>query len=154
MKRRQQIGLLLLVLTCRMAAQTSPDGTVQVQKLQVLRDGDNVRVEMTLSAQTNASVETAANPDRLVIVLPNTISDAKQQRAAVNINGIRTVRIGLHSANPPVTRVVVDLDRVHPYTLTSEGNTVVLRVQPAAPSPTSATRRNSAPPAASSGSLA
>jgi hypothetical protein len=155
MKRRQQIGLLLLILlTCYMAAQTSPDGMVQVQKLQVLRDGADIRVEVTLSAPTNAAVEIAANPDRLVIVLPNTISDAKQQRTAVNINGIRTVRIGLNSANPPLTKVVVDLDRVHPYTLASEGNTVVLRIQPAAPSPTSATRRHSAPPAASSGSLA
>src|SRR5438309_11923699 len=87
MKRRKQIGLLLLLLTSYTAAQTPAVGTVQVEKLQVLRDGGDVRVEVTLSAQTSPSVEIASNPDRLVIVLPNTISDAKQQRAAVNING-------------------------------------------------------------------
>ena len=153
MKRRKQIGLLLLMLTSYTAAQTPAVGTVQVEKLQVLRDGGDVRVEVTLSAQTSPSVEIASNPDRLVIVLPNTISDAKQQRAAVNINGIRSVRIGLNSANPPITRVVIDLDRVHPYTLSSEGNRIVVRIQPASTSSSSAVRR-SAPPAASSGSLA
>ena len=82
MKRRKQIGLLLLMLTSYTAAQTPAVGTVQVEKLQVLRDGGDVRVEVTLSAQTSPSVEIASNPDRLVIVLPNTISDAKQQRAS------------------------------------------------------------------------
>jgi len=64
-----------------------------------------------------------------VLSLPGIVSDAKQKRYPLNANGVRGVRLGLNSANPPVTRVVVDLDSAHPYTLSAEGNSIVLRVQ-------------------------
>lgn len=155
MKSTGQIGLLLVVLPYCAMAQISATVAVQVQKLEVLQDGDGVRVEITLNAETKPSVEIASNPDRIVMALPNTVSDARQQRAAVNVNGIRSVRMGLNSANPPITRVVVDLDRAYPYTLAAEGTRIVLRIQPAAGSSSTATPRHNGPPAAaSSGSLA
>ena len=135
--------LLMFLGTCA-AAQNA----VQVQRLEVLRDRSDVRVEVTLNGDTNPSVETAIHPDRIILVLPNTISDAKQQRAVVGANGVRSVRMGLNSVNPPVTRVVVDLDRPHPYTLGSQGSRIVLTIQPSGASSSSAHR--SGPPAAAS----
>lgn len=139
--------LLMFLGTCA-AAQNA----VQVQRLEVLRDRSDVRVEVTLNGDTNPSVETAIHPDRIILVLPNTISDAKQQRAVVGANGVRSVRMGLNSVNPPVTRVVVDLDRPHPYTLGSQGSRIVLTIQPSGASSSSA-HRSGPPAAASFGSL-
>ncbi len=87
---------------------------------------------MILTGSVQASVETAINPDRLVLILPGTVSDAKQKRFPLDANGVHGVRLGLNSASPPVTRVVVDLDSAHPYTLNTEGNRITLRVQPSA----------------------
>jgi hypothetical protein len=133
-KLSRYFGALLLVLMSGAAAQTTAAGAGVVRNLEVLRDGNDTRVEVTLSAAVNPSVEIATQPDRLVLVLPNTVSGARQRRVRVNDNGLRRVRMGLNSANPPVTRVIVDLDGARPYTLTPEGNKVTLTVRPALPS--------------------
>ena len=111
-------------------AQNAGPSAVSVEGLRVLRDRGGVRVEITLSAEAaaGAGVTLAKNPDRLVLDLPNTLSNAKQQQLSVNYKGIRAVRLGLNSAHPPVTRVVVDLDQIRPYLLQSEGNRIVLLV--------------------------
>ena len=111
------------------AAQGAAPGTVSVQRLKVVRDtANNLRVEITLSATISGSpsVTVARNPDRLVLDLPNTLSEAKQQQVAVNYKGVRRVRLGLNSTAPPITRVVVDMDQAHPYGLQSEGSRVTL----------------------------
>jgi hypothetical protein len=123
-------GLLLIIASCA-AAQTRPGRAVEVRNLEVLREGNNTKVEVTLSASVNPSVEIATQPDRLVLVLPNTVSSAQQRRLGVNDNGVRRVRMGLNSASPPVTRVVVDLDEARPYALTPVGNKITLTVRPA-----------------------
>ena len=111
-----------------MAAQTVPP--VNVQKMQVVRAGNDVRVEITLSQPVKPSVIVATNPDRLVIELPNTVSAGKQKQEAVHAAGVRRVRMGLHQAEPPITRVVVDLEQSVPYRLLTEGNRVTLVLSP------------------------
>jgi hypothetical protein len=72
----------------------------------------------------------ASNPDRLVLQLPNTEAPAKQQAVTVNQNGVKGVRVGLNRAAPPIARVVVDLNTVHPYQLVMNGTTISLTVLP------------------------
>jgi hypothetical protein len=112
------------------AAQSTAGGAAEIEQLQVKRDGADVTIQVVLTGAVKPAVETAINPDRLVLVLPGTLSDAKQKHFPLDANGVKAVRLGLNSANPPVTRVVVDLDSSHPYTLNTEGNVVTLRVQP------------------------
>jgi len=120
---------MLLLASSYGAAQSGATGAAEVEQLQVRREGADVKIEVILTGAVRPSVETATNPDRLVLSLPGIVSDAKQKRYPLNANGVRGVRLGLNSANPPVTRVVVDLDSAHPYTLSAEGNSIVLRVQ-------------------------
>jgi hypothetical protein len=112
------------------AAQNTAGGAAEIEQLQVKRDGSDVTIQVVLTGTVKPTVETAINPDRLVLILPGTISDAKQKHFPLDANGVRAVRLGLNSANPPVTRVVVDLDSAHPYTLSSDGKSITLRVQP------------------------
>ena len=144
---RTQLGILL-VWVSSMTAQTLAPATVQ--QLQVVNAGSDVRIELRLSATVKPSLTIATKPDRLVLELPNTISEGKQKRVAVHVPGVRGIRIGLHQGEPPVTRVVVDLDESVPYQLLTEGNrlTLVLSTQ-------SVARSKHTPPArAVSGGLA
>ncbi len=124
---RRQCGVLLLLVSCACAQSAAP-GTVNVERLRVVPDRANVRVEITLSAASGAAIAVtlAKNPNRLVLDLPNTLSNAKQQQVSVNYEGVRDVRLGLNSAHPPVTRVVVDMDQIRPYVLQNDGNRVML----------------------------
>lgn len=130
MPDRRQYGVLLLLASCALAQRAAP-GPVNVQSQRITRDSTNVRVEITLTGPANGSVTLAKNPERLVLDLPNALAGTKRQ-VDVNYKGVRRVRLALNSAFPPVTRVVVDLDQVHPYVLRSEGNRVLLMVGPAA----------------------
>ncbi len=116
----------MLLLTWA-SAQVATAG--ELSQVTVRQESSAVRVEILLTAPSRASVETAQKPDRLIVVLPTTRSDARQQRIAVGKNGIRDVRYGLHGADPVLTHVVVDLDRALPYVLSIEGNKVVLTLE-------------------------
>jgi hypothetical protein len=139
--------IVLLLLASLGAAQSTAGGAAEIEQLQVRREGADVTIQVILTGSVKPAVETAINPDRLVLVLPGTLSDAKQKHFPLEANGVKAVRLGLNSANPPVTRVVVDLDSVHPYTLNTEGNVITLRVQ--ATEAVTAARRNGPVPAAS-----
>jgi hypothetical protein len=126
---RTRVLPVLLLLGSLGAAQSTAGGGAEVEQLQVKRAGADVTIQVILTSSVKPSVETATNPDRLVLVLPGILSDAKQKHFPLDANGVRGVRMGLNSPNPPVTRVVVDLDSAHPYALSVEGNIVTLRVQ-------------------------
>src|SRR6266478_4343863 len=139
--------IALLLLTSLGAAQNTAGGAAEIEQLRVKREGADVKIEVILTGAIQPSVETATNPDRLVLTLPGTVSDAKQKHFPLNANGVQGVRVGLNSANPPVTRVVVDMVSAHPYTVSTEGTHIIVRVQ-AAENETVA-RRSGPVPAAS-----
>jgi len=123
---QKHLGTLLLLLSCAAAQNTA--GTATVQSVKTVRDGSNLRVEVTLSAPVKPSFETASNPDRVLLDFPGTTSNDTIKSIAVNANGVRRVRTGQHSASPLITRVVLDLDQAHPYTVTAEGNKVIVTI--------------------------
>jgi len=130
MKAAQKyLAVWLLFLTC--AAAQTPGGVATVQAVKAVQDGADLRVEITLSAAVTPSVETAFQPDRILLDFPGTRCNASTAAVAVNQDGVRRVRTGQHSTEPLVTRVVLDLDRAHPYTLRTDGNRVILTVGPA-----------------------
>ena len=116
----------MLLLSCAVAQ--NPAATVTVQNVAASRDGADVRVDITLSAPVKPSVETAFHPDRILLDLPDTNCNNNTRNVAVNSNGVRRVRIGQHSTNPRITRVVLDLDQARAYTLKTEGNHVIVTV--------------------------
>ena len=144
---RTRLVLVLLLVASLGAAQSTAGGAAEIEQLQVKREGADVTIQVILTSSVKPTVDTAVNPDRLVLVLPGTLSDAKQKHFPLDANGVRGVRVGLNSSNPPVTRLVVDLNEAHSYTLNAEGNTITLRVQAA--DTASAARRNGPAPAAS-----
>ena len=129
MKRLIYLGSLL-VLGAMLSAQTSEAGPGEVRKVEVFPANGEIRVEITLSAAVTPSVETAQYPDRLVLKLPGTVSEAQQKRINVQQLGVRSVRFGLNHSEPPETRLVVDLDQAHPYKILTDGAKIILVVEP------------------------
>lgn len=144
--------LNLLLLLVSVAAAQAGGNAAEIRNLEVVRNGDQLQVEITLSSPVTPSVITATGPERLVLELPNTSSDSKQKRLPINRDGVKAIRFGLNTANPPLTHVVVDLDSARAYQLATEGNKVVLIVLPGVSSARSG-HRDGAPPAAASSPL-
>src|SRR5579864_4417948 len=145
---QRHLAALMLLLSCA-AAQTATKATVQ--SLRTAREGSDLRVEILLNATVIPTVDTAQNPDRILLDFPDTTCNDSTKNLTVNANGVRRVRTGQHSTAPMITRVVIDLDQAHPYTMKSEGNRIILTVGAA-----ETARHNSsqgAPVAATSGNL-
>ncbi len=127
MKRLIYLGSLLV--GAMLSAQTTEPGPGVLRKVEVLPGNGEIRVEITLSAAVIPSVEVAQHPDRLVLKLPGTVSDAQQKRILVRQLGVRSVRFRLNRPNPPETHLVVDLDQEHPYKILTNGTKIILVVE-------------------------
>jgi len=98
---------LLLMGVVAAAAQTPS----QLDRVNVIRDADNVRVEMTASGALTPKLSKLDSPARVVIDLPETVMATGQNHIAVGTAGIKGVRIGMDGQAHPTTRIVVDLEK-------------------------------------------
>jgi type IV pilus assembly protein PilQ len=105
---------LLLMGVVAAAAQTPS----QLDRVNVIRDADNVRVEMTASGALTPKLSKLDSPARVVIDLPETVMATGQNHIAVGTDGIKGVRIGMDGQAHPTTRIVVDLEKALAYELT------------------------------------
>ena len=146
--RKQLLGVFLplLVVVLVAAAETQNTGTeatrhAAVQKVNVVRGDDGIRVEITARGQVAPKLSTLDRPDRVVLDLPNTVVGTSQNRISVDSDGVKGVRVGMDGQTPPTTRVVVDLQQACPYELLpSSDNKIVLQLHPAATTARAATR--------------
>ena len=122
---QKYLGIAVLLLSCAAAQNPRP---LTVRKVTTSRQGSDLRIEITVSAPVKPEVDTAVEPDRILLDFPNTICNNSTSKVAVHANGVRQVRTAQHSTTPYVTRVVLDLDEVRPYVVTAEGNTIILTV--------------------------
>jgi hypothetical protein len=122
-------GFLLAVTIC-----STPLATAQTQDLpsirrvQVLRNRGGVEIEIEASDRVIPQTHEIANPARLVIDFVNVTAGAQLHNQAVNREAVKNVRVGLFSADPPVTRVVLDLNGPQPYQVFPSGRTVIVKV--------------------------
>jgi type IV pilus assembly protein PilQ len=114
--RKQQLTIFvsMLLVTLAAAAQT----TSQLDRVNVIRDADNIRIEMTANGTVTPKLSTLDSPARVVIDLPETAKATGQTHIAVDAPGVKDVRIGTNGQAHPTTRVVVDLEKACSYELT------------------------------------
>jgi hypothetical protein len=145
---QKHLGTLALLLSC--AAAQNSTSRARVQRVITAREEGNLRIEITLSAPVKPSAATAVHPDRILLDLPNTTSNDDTRNVPVHANGVRRVRTGRLSTSPLITRVVLDLDQAHAYTMKTEGNRIIIMVGPAEAARAAS---HGAPVAATSGNL-
>ena len=115
--RKQQaiIFVSLLLMGVVAAAAQAPS---QLDRVNVIRDAENVRIEMTASGAVTPKLSKLDSPERVVVDLPETMMATGQSHISVDAAGVKGVRIGMNGQAHPTTRVVVDLEKACAYELT------------------------------------
>ena len=80
-----------------------------MRRVQVLGSRSPVEIEIEASDRLVPSTQVLSGPDRLVVDLPNALPRAELRNQTLNRGDVKSVRVGLSTAKPPVTRVVIDL---------------------------------------------
>jgi hypothetical protein len=109
-------------VTCQAQAVSS------IRRVQVLDTRKQVEIEIETSDRMVPQTNLITGPDRLVVDFVNAVPGAQLRNQAVNRGEVRSLRVGLFSSNPPVTRVVIDLNGPQPYQVFPSGRTVIVKV--------------------------
>jgi len=99
-----------------------------IRRVQVLRTRDHVEIEIEASDRVVPQANVITGPDRLIVDFVNAVPGAQLRNQAVNRGEVKSLRVGLFSKNPPVTRVVLDLNGPQPYQVFPSGRTVIVKV--------------------------
>jgi type IV pilus assembly protein PilQ len=109
--RKQVLGLIVpllaLALVATAADVTVPGSTASLQRLEVSRDRDGLRVEFKANGPLAPKVTTLESPARIVVDLPNTVMATAQSSLTVGQDGVKDIRIGMDARHN--TRVVLDV---------------------------------------------
>jgi len=144
------VGLLAFVLIAA-AADTPGKGTATtaaLQRLEVTRGQDGLRVEFKAKGVVTPKVTTLDSPARIVVDLPNTVMATGLSHINVGSDGVKGVRVGMNGQVPPSTRVVVDLASARQHELvTGQDGSFILKIQDAvvAKGPTASTAKPATP---------
>ena len=130
MRRSRRLVTAFFLLAPIAAAQNSPSRPAEVFGLKLSDQEGEVRIELSTSATVPSAEVIATYRDTIILDLQGAVYHALPRRLQVNHAGIRAVRLWMQSENPPLTRVVVEIDRTEQYLVSSNGNSVVLRVGP------------------------
>jgi hypothetical protein len=99
-----------------------------IRRVQVLRTRGQVEIEIEASDRVVPHTNVLTGPDRLIVDFVNARPGAQLRSQAVNRGEVKGVRVGLFSADPPVTRIVLDLNGPQPYQVFPSGRTVIVKV--------------------------
>ena len=113
---------------CLFVPQAFSQSKPTVDRVAILGNERGIQVKITSSEPIPTQTQMVAGPDRLVIDFPGAAPGSQLRGLAVNQGGIKGVRVGLLSATPPTTRIVVDLASASPYQIVPAGNSVILRL--------------------------
>jgi len=94
----------------------------------LLKAGGAIEVEIEASQRIVPAVQVVTGPDRLVLDFPEATPGPRLRALAINQGEVKGVRVGLLSANPPVTRVVLDLKSPQAYQLFPLGKSVIVKL--------------------------
>jgi AMIN domain len=119
------VGLTSLAAHPQSARETS---AAVIRRVALLGRGNDVELEIAASQQVTPQTQVLTGPDRVVIDFPGAMPAAQLRPLAVNRGDVKAVRVGLFAANPPITRVVVDLKSPQGYQVFPTANTVIVKL--------------------------
>jgi hypothetical protein len=99
-----------------------------IRRVQVLGNQSAVEIEIEASEHIAPQAQVLTGPDRLVMDFPNAVPGNQLRSQSVNRGGVKDVRVGLFTANPPVTRIVFDLNAAKSYQIFPAGRIVIVKL--------------------------
>jgi AMIN domain len=129
MDRSLTVAVLLLgAAVCPAPVEGQVPAVPSVRRVQVLPSGNLVEIEIEASERIVPQINVLTAPDRLVVDFVNASPGAQLHGQALNRGQVKSLRVGLFSKNPPVTRIVLDLNGPQPYQVFPSGRTVIVKV--------------------------
>jgi hypothetical protein len=126
---RAAAGFLLSAAICFFPPSAlRAQSVASVRSVHVLGDRTPLEIEIEGSERLQPQAQLLSGPDRLVVDFPATTPGAQLRSQKLNREEVKGVRVGLFSANPPVTRVVFDLQGPQPFQIFPEGRTVIVKL--------------------------
>jgi AMIN domain len=127
--RRNAAAGLFLAVVCVVAPFASQAQSVpSIRRVQVLHSAGHVEIEIEASDRIIPQTNVLTGPDRLVVDFVNARPSAQLRNLAVNRAEVKNLRVGLFLSDPPVTRVVLDLNGPQPYQVFPSGKTVMVKI--------------------------
>jgi AMIN domain len=111
----------------QIAGSSGAKSVALIRKVSLLNVGNNVELEILASEPVAPQSQVVTAPNRLVIDFPNAQPGSELHSLNVNRGDVKTVRVGLFSTNPPVTRVVLDLTAMATYHIYPSGKSVIIK---------------------------
>jgi hypothetical protein len=122
-------AVLLLWAACVSAPVAGQARAVpSIRRVQVLHTQNQVEIEIEASDRIVPQTNILTGPDRLVVDFVNAVPGVQLRNQAVNRGEVKSLRVGLFSSNPPVTRVVLDLNGPQRYQVFPSGRTVIVKI--------------------------
>ena len=112
-------------------AQTSAaraTGALTVRSIAVGGAVARPEIEVKTSGPVSPATQAVTGPDRIVIDFPGALPAKTLRALSVHQGNLRGIRTGLFQAQPPITRVVLDVDGPTDYQVTPVGNSIVIRL--------------------------
>ena len=114
---------------------TVPEEPVLVQTVAVASESEPLTVNIQATGPLAFETRILSNPTRLVIDLPQSILSTRQRSLTIGRDAVVGLRVAQFQANPPVTRVVVDLKELVEYNITPVRDGLKLTLGPAGAAP-------------------
>lgn len=119
-----------LLVTALFLSQTpaSTAQTAQIRHVAVLKSGAGTQIEIQTSQRVMPLTQVVTDPDRLIIDFSDAVPGPQLRALTINNGSVKGVRIGRVTINPPVTRVVVDLNSPQPFQLFPSSKSVIVKL--------------------------
>jgi AMIN domain len=114
------------VLPAMLLAAAKPLATLESVKVTSTANGITVVVEASQPVTVRSQVIT--DPDRLIMDFPNSQPAGDLRTKLLNQGDVKGYRVARYSANPPTTRVVIDLNTPQHYQIFPDGKTVIVNL--------------------------
>jgi AMIN domain len=124
----RKANFYLLTMVALVMTKGALGQSAELQHVRVATSGAKVSIEVKLTQAITPTLTYAKNPDRMIIDFPGVRPRQGLQRISVGNSGVQRVRVGLNRASPPVTRVVVDVDALRPFTIEASGEKFLLNI--------------------------
>jgi hypothetical protein len=99
-----------------------------VRSVAVLAAPGQPQIEVKTSSPISPATQVVVGPDRIVIDFPGALPASSLKKLLVHRGGLKAVRTGLFQSQPPITRVVLDVDGPTDYQVVPSGNSIIIKL--------------------------